>query len=73
MNSPLTSSRPPRYITAAELRELLRVSESTVKRLLVNEGLPLPLRTTPGNFGHRRWIQSEVVDWMNSRREVVEQ
>ena len=61
----------PNYLTAAELRGLLKVSESTVKRLLATEGLPKPLRTTPGNYGHRRWIQTEVVDWMNSRREVV--
>ena len=61
-----------RYLNAKELRDLLGISETTLKRwLILHSDFPRPLRTTSGPSGHRRWIEQEVIDWMASRRDEV--
>ena len=61
----------PKYITASEAREILGISEATLKRRLSDPEFPQPIRMTPGPSGHRRFIESDLHDWMASRREEV--
>lgn len=60
----------PTYLSAAEMRRLTGLSETTVRKLRREDpSFPRPLRLTPGPTGHLRWIESEIIAWLESRRE----
>ena len=72
-NNPPLSARPnptdlPVLLTARCVRELTGLSESSIRRLRAKDSFPAPIRLTPGVAGHLRWIQSEILDWIESCR-----
>jgi phage terminase Nu1 subunit (DNA packaging protein) len=52
-----------RYVTTAELADLMRVSKSTIKRLVV-QGMP---SETWGMKRTRRFLPSKAMEWARTR------
>ena len=61
----------PVYLSAKEVRKLTGLSDTTIRKLRKAKEFPVPLRLTPGSTGHLRWIEAEVVAWLESRREEI--
>lgn len=50
-----------RWLRAEQVAEMLAVSTDTVYRMAGREGFPKQVRI---NFRTSRWVESEVLEWM---------
>lgn len=69
MNNAITGNVPeqkPRWITAADVREIIRVSATTLWRLTKRPGFPKPTK-----IGDRCkvWREDEILNWLENNRE----
>lgn len=63
-----SQTNTPVFLTARRVREITGLSESTIRRLRFVDDFPSPIRLTPSIAGHLRWYESEILDWLESRR-----
>jgi predicted DNA-binding transcriptional regulator AlpA len=62
-NEPLP---PAVLLTATELCQLLRCSQSSLDRRQAAGTLLAPVRTGTGRNSHRRWLRAEVLAWIDA-------
>ena len=62
------SDKKPKYLRPSTIAQRRRVDESTVRRWIRNKGLPA--ERTSGVRGHWRVLESDLVEWLNSRGEL---
>jgi len=59
-----------KYLNSRETCALLNISLATLRRRLLGDAeFPQPVQTSVN--GHRKWLESELVEWMESKRRAI--
>lgn len=60
-----------KYLTRAEVLALTKLGPTWLRELRKRNEFPIPIRLSNSPTGRLRWLESEVIDWLESHREVV--